>query len=121
MTLDEAITKIQNLPQRIADEGVAIMKEEVPHGETGELSKSIFSDINGNTIFVGTEIEYAKYVVHGRREVRPNWMKDGKPRKPFSLHWTQGGVDVFAMRSGPVKPNDFVERTAKRLSKMKFL
>lgn len=113
MSLNDMIQKLSTLKQRIADEGVAIMRGEVPHGETGRLEKSIFSEINGDTIFIGTEIEYAKYVVYGRGEVRPVRAK--------SLHWTQGGKDVFAMKAGKVDANDFVKKTADKLSKTKFL
>lgn len=121
MNINEAIEKLLSLPQRVADEGVAIMREEVPRDKDG-LYESIFSEVSGNTIFIGTEKEYAYYVQNGRGEVVPSWKKEGRPpSKPFSLHWENSRYgDVFAMRAGPTKPNDFVGRTAKRLARFKF-
>lgn len=113
MTLNEAIEKLQTLAQRVADTGVEIMREEVPK-RTNELADSIFSEISGDTVFIGTEKAYAKYVEYGRGEVRPKGKKNGGANV---LHWD----DVFAMRARPTKPNDFVGRTAKRLARTKFL
>lgn len=112
MNIDEAIAKMLSLPQRVADEGVAIMKEEAPR-RTGELRESIISEVTGEQIFIGTDKEYAYYVQNGRGEVTP--------KRRIWLHWEDPYGEVFTKRAGPAKPNDFVGRTAKRLARMKFL
>ena len=96
MTIDDAIRRLNELPPKIGREGEAIMQSEVPV-DTGKLPASIgWRMLSTSTISIGTDIPYAKYVEHGRGEVRPVRRK--------ALHWD----DVFAMRSRPTKPNDFV-------------
>lgn len=106
MTINEALLKLQNLPQRIADEGVDLMKQEVPY-DKGDLEKSIHAEVSTSSVFIGTDIHYAKYVQFGRGPVYPVQKK--------VLHWEGKYGDVFAMRAGPAKANDFVGRTARRL------
>lgn len=106
MTINEALLKLQNLPQRIADEGEQMMKDEVPI-RTGELHDSIHSEVSTSSVFIGTSKHYAKYVEFGRGPVYPVQKK--------VLHWEDKYGDVFAMRAGPAKANDFVGRTARRL------
>lgn len=54
----------------------------------------------GVSILVGSDLGYAKVHHEGRGEVTPVNAK--------VLHWRVGGVDVFAMRSGPVRPNRYL-------------
>lgn len=62
---------------RIADEAVDIMKAEVPQaGEhpwsTGNLAKSIHKESEGEFVrYVGSNLGYARFVEHGRRDVKP--------------------------------------------------
>lgn len=104
LTISAAIDKLQGLPPKIGQAGQQIMQSEVPV-KTGKLQASIgWRMLSTSTISIGTDIPYAKFVEYGRGEVRPVRKK--------ALHWD----DVFAMRSSPTKPNDFVGRTASRLS-----
>lgn len=123
LTIDEAISRIEGMAKKVADVAVQIMQSECPK-RTGALAAGIHATPEGkNAFFVGPENqEVANYVVHGRKEVTPEyrWVigKDGK-RHRHALHWKQG-VNVFAMRSKAVPPNDFVEETKSRLESMTF-
>lgn len=106
MTVAECITKLEGLVPRIAEQGAVIMREEVPV-RTGALKASISATPQGTeSYFVGTSIEYAKYVEHGRGPV--------VPKKARVLHWFDG-KDIFAKSVVGVPKNDFVGRTISRL------
>ena len=109
MTLDEAINKINRIRTEAPAEGARIMKEEVaPHSKTGALQASIDAiPLGMDTWSIGTNIHYAKYIRYGRGEVRPINKK--------SLHWIEGGGDVFSMYSSPTQPDNFTGRTADKL------
>lgn len=107
LTIDGAIEKLLQLPEKIGRAGAEIMRDEVPN-KTGALAASVTYEVSGDTIFIYTDKPYAKYVEYGRGEVRPVRAK--------ALHWD----DVFAMYSSPTKPNDFVGRTKQRLESMTF-
>lgn len=111
LSIDEAISALEGLGQKIADTAEKIMLEEAPV-RTGGLARSIRQErMDESTWWIGTDIFYADYVEHGRGVVRPVRAK--------VLHWYDG-VDVFTMRAGPSKPNPFAERTANRLKGMSF-
>lgn len=110
MSIDEAIDKILQLPQKVGEKGVEIMKNEVPY-KKGGLYNSIKYEVMGSSVFIGTDKEYAKYVEYGRGEVRPV--------KKQALMWE--GLPHPVMRSSPTKPNDFVGRTASQLSGVTFI
>lgn len=55
-----------------AEEGLKILKEEVPKGPTGELEKSCWSEVRGKTVELGTNVPYAKYIDgEGKTEASP--------------------------------------------------
>lgn len=106
MGVEELVTALETLKDRVIEQGVEIMKEEVPV-RSGALRDSIHSEpMGGEVYFIGTDIEHAKYVENGRGEVRPVTKK--------ALHWYDG-ADIFSMYARPTKPNDFVGRTARKL------
>lgn len=113
-TLDMIVKKQIN---EIANRAVEIMKEEAP-SDTGKLRESIKKEqVSNNEIFVGTDLEYAYYVEHGRGEVKPKRAKalwgDG-----IDKHWTKywGSRPSHPIPyAGPAKANDLVGRTAKRI------
>lgn len=106
VTLDNFEEYLQYRLRQFADKGAEIMSQEVPK-RSGDLSKAIKVDPEGNGYMIWANKPYAYYVEYGRGEVRPK-------NKPV-LHWVDGGKDVWAMRSSPTKPNDFVGRTVTRL------
>ncbi len=68
---------------------------------TGTLRRSITSTATPTLGTVGTNLKYAKAVHDGRGEVRPV--------RARVLRWVApGGAVVFAMRSGPTRPNPFL-------------
>lgn len=107
MTVNELITALENFPQKVATNCESIMKTEVPV-RTGNLRDHIKVDWMTNTsFFCGTDdVEYAKYVYHGRRGFGPTRKK--------VLHWYDG-ADIFTMHVGPVSANDYLKRTISRL------
>lgn len=117
MSIQEAIDFIRDLPKRIGEKGAEAMKEEFgagrPYSEGNRTYNSIDYEVNGSSVFIGTDTEGAYYVQNGRRDVYPVRAK--------ALHWKgRSGEDVFSQHSGAVKPDDFVGRTAKRISAMDF-
>lgn len=117
MTLIQAIAFLEGLPKKIGTKGVEVMKEEFNHKDrpyaTGATEKSFHYEIAGDIIFIGSDTPGAKWVQKGRGAVRPksaNW-----------LHWkSPTGSDVFAKYSRPVKADDYIGRTARRLEQMDF-
>lgn len=70
---------------------------------TGHLRRSIASTATPEEGTVGTNVPYARAVHDGRGEVRPV--------RARVLRWVMpNGTVVFAMRSGPTKPNPFLRR-----------
>lgn len=102
---------------------VSVMKEEAPRGMTGKLREGIGYRIEENPgvfqAIISSKAPYTTWVVNGRGEVRPI--------RAHCLHWVQAGgwsgqafvrsgpVEVFAMRSGPTKPNNFPGRAKARM------
>lgn len=114
MTIEETIVKLNNLPRQIADFAVQAMQNEVPK-RTGKLASSIHAEVvSENTVSIVADAEYANIVWKGRKEV--------KPVNARVLHWNDwpGGGDVFSMRAKETEPNDFVERTVKRIREHQF-
>lgn len=117
MTIVQAIAYLEGLPKKIGAKGVEVMKEEFNHKDrpyaTGETTKSFHYEVMGDFIFIGASTPGAKWVEHGRGEVRP--------KRANMLHWkSPTGGDVFAMRARPVKADKYIERTARRLENMDF-
>lgn len=114
MKVETALERLKRIKDNIATYGVVLMQNEMPK-RTGQMAASVQSSINGDTITIGTPKEYAPIVVTGRGEIRPRTAK--------ALHWKgwPNGGDVFAMRSGPVKPNDFLIRTIKAIRETNWL
>ena len=112
LSIDEGISRIQNILPKIAEVAVAVMRDECPK-RTGKTADSIMATpVGTNSVFVGPAAQkVAGHIVHGRGEVFPKRKK--------ALHWNEG-YDVFAMRSSAVPPNDFVGRTKDRLESMTF-
>lgn len=123
MTIMEAINKIGNLQNTVADVGISIMKGEIPK-RTGALANSVHAEVDFGTVRIiagDGDVNYARFVNDGRGEIRP--------KSARALHWVEGhgpyaelpgGGDVFSMRSKPTKPNDFAERTIRRLKSINF-
>lgn len=102
---------------------VQVMREEAPRGMTGKLREGIgyrIEEVPGMfKATISSKAPYTMWVVNGRGEVRPI--------RAHCLHWIQAGgwsgqafvrsgpVEVFAMRSGPTKPNDFPGRARARM------
>lgn len=111
LTIMQAIQKIQGFPQRVAKGSEAAMRSEfASHNDTGKTASTLYSEINGNTIFVGfpESSKGAYFVQNGRKAVRPV--------RANVLHWnTPKTGEVFTMYARPVKPDDFVGRTIKRI------
>lgn len=126
-SLAEEIRKqaIQEL-DKIADDGVRLMKEFCPQGgkpwSTGALKASIRKEKTGEySRFIGTDIRaengfpYAEAVDQGRRGVSPkNYFFPGEDQPRLYLK----GYDVW-LRPGksvdPAKAQHFVERTIEAL------
>lgn len=117
MTLIQAIAFLEGLPEKVGVKGLQVMKEEFNHKDrpyaTGETNKSFHYEVAGNFVFIGAESKGAYYVEKGRKAVRP--------KRANMLHWkSPTGADIFAMYSKPVKADDYIGRTVKRLKTMDF-
>ena len=98
---DDIIARCRVLAEELVDEGVRVMQMEVPV-KTGGLQRSIKKEtLSDHSWFIGTDIEYATYVEHGRGPVFPRVKK--------ALYWPELRHPVA--KAGPAKANLFVERT----------
>lgn len=116
-TLLQAIALLEGLPEKVGQAGEEIMKAEFGNNRkyaTGKTYASIHHEVLSNDlVFIGTDSENAHWVLNGRGAVRPKRAK--------WLRWEEPGQGyVFAKYSRPVKPDDFVGRTAKKLLNMSF-
>lgn len=99
---------------RVSNRAKEIMLEEL-HSSlkgtgTGKLEASIAVEpVDVIDRFVGTHLDYAKYVVGGRKEVKPIRAK---------VLWGEGierNIGHPILYAKPVKANDFVGRTADKI------
>lgn len=96
---------------RIADEAVEIMRSECPQKgknvwTTGNLAKSIHKESEGEFVrLVGTDVPYAKFVEHGRRDVRPVRAK--------ALYLK--GLNIWTDYASFAPAQNFVEKTIAKL------
>ena len=70
---------------------------------TGALASTVKAEKVSKTLYhVGVTAKYGGWVNDGRGEVRPH----GK----YPLHWEDrgSGKDIYAYRSGPSKPRNFI-------------
>lgn len=122
-SITDVMVRIRELPEKVAERTVEIMKEEVPYGEGlhGHLRDTIRADrMADGTYTVGTH-KYTKGP-YGIREVgaiiragRPGL----KPRDDHGhefLQWHDDDGWHMAKEVGPAKPNKFVERTIERIN-----
>lgn len=116
MTLLQAIGLLEGLPHKVGEAGQGVMKEEFGSNRryaTGATLASIHYEVlSSDLVFIGASTPGAYWVEKGRGAVRPKSAK--------WLHWKDGSKDVFAKYSRPVKPDDYIGRTAKRLLNMSF-
>lgn len=117
-TLIQAIAFLEGLPRQVGRKGAEIMNEEFnakPHpyskGKTpGSFRYEVYG---GGFIFIFSDTPGAKWVEKGRGAVYPK-------RKPFLAWKSPDDKWVYAKSSRPVKPDDYIGRTAKRLQNTKF-
>lgn len=116
MTLLQAIAFLEGLPQKIGETGRDVMRQEFgsgrPWSEGDRTFNSFYYEVMGNIIFIGSNTEGAYWVQKGRGAVTPKTKR--------WLHWEHSGRDYFAKYSSPVKADDYIGRTAKRLQSMDF-
>lgn len=119
LSLDEAISKIDGILDRVALEAQAYMKESIrtkADNPTGALEKSIdIRNIGSNARGIGSSLSYAKFANDGRGPVR---VKNKK-----YLHWVYprpNGQDFFAKEVGPAEGLHFIEDTAEHLRNTQF-
>lgn len=69
-----------------------------PAHEGGELRESISFHLNGHSLIVRADAPYALFVEMGTRPhiIRPHPRPSLSGRGQHSLHWTEGGEDIFA-------------------------
>lgn len=98
---DDITERCRVLSEQLVEEGVEVMKHEVPV-KSGDLQASIHSEtISDHSWFIGTDIFYAKFVSQGRGPVYPVVKQ--------ALYWPELKHPVG--RAGPARSNKFVERT----------
>ena len=120
MKIAALIQKIETYPDRLADEGVKIMKEEVPVGKTGELKGSINSEpVDTWTRSVGSSVFHAKCARYGRGPVSPVRKKalswEDYSGTQTSVHHGVPGQIIITKHAAAAPPNEFTIRTATRL------
>ena len=120
MKIAALINRIETYADRLADEGVEIMKIECPVGLTGGLKSSIHKSGNGEwERTVGTDLLYARAVTHGRKAVYPKgnyylkWIEYSGSQSSIHHGWSTGLVK--AKHSSATSPNPFDTRTALKL------
>lgn len=113
LTIMQAIAKIKGFPERVAKGSEAAMRAEfAKHNDTGYTASTLYSEMEGDTIFVGYPVSEehpgAYYVQHGRGAARP---KDAR-----MLHWnTPKTGEVFTMYARPYKGDDYIGRTIRAI------
>lgn len=108
MTISECLNRLDMFPYKVANEGMNILRSHAsPHTKTGALERSIgVKEMSDSYIFIGTDIHYAKYVVHGRGEVTPN-------RPAYALYWE--GLPHPVPRARAYQGDNFVAPAANEL------
>ena len=102
---DDIIARCRVLSEQLVEEGVEVMKHEVPV-KSGDLQRSIKKEpLSDHSWFIGTDNEYAYYVEHGRGPVFPKGPPEGKK----ALYWPDLSHPVA--KAGPARANLFVQRT----------
>lgn len=121
MTIIQEIAFLKGLPKKIGETGKQIMKEEFNHKDrpyaTGKTAKSFHYEIMGDSIFIGSDTEGAKWVQKGRGPVTPKT----KPYIAFQLGVP--GSDAPWIRTKyarKVEADDYLGRTVKKLKSMDF-
>lgn len=124
-SISEAISRIERLPDKVADAGVDIMRIEVPVGPTGALKMSVSKEYAGKWVrLIAPHTHYTNYVHNGRGPVLPRkgkgiaWM--GYAGRQTSIHYDDPGMFYVRRYAGPAAPNKFCESTAKTLDGMHF-
>lgn len=116
LTIMQAIAKIKGFPERVAKGSEAAMRAEfAKHNDTGKTASTLYTEIEGETIFVGfpESSKGAYYVQNGRGAVTP--------KRARVLHWnTPKTGEVFAMYARPYKGDDFIGRTIKAIRAAEF-
>lgn len=125
-SVEEAMARIEALPDKVAKRGVEIMKVEVPIGMTGNMKANVRAESTGKwTREVGSRVDYAKYVIYGRGPVHASgfnhglrWM--GYEGRQTSVHHGDAGVLYARRTAGPAPENDYLTRTASALNAEHF-
>lgn len=125
MTIEEAISRIQKLGDKVAEQGKTYMKQELAkHRRTGGLEQSITKKkINDQTWSVYTDktVGGNGYGTYGQGRLILEGRGEVFPRRAQALHWkSKKGEDVFAMRASATKPDDFLGRTVNKLKSHHF-
>lgn len=125
MTIEEAISRIQKLGEKVAKQGQTYMQQELAnHKRTGKLEQSIKTQkINDNTWSVYTDrtVGGHGYGTYGQGRLILEGRGEIFPKRASVLHWKdENGHDVYAMRSRKTDPDDFLGRTVNKLKKHHF-
>ena len=122
-TITEVMARLRNLPERVAQYAVEVMKEEVPYGEgrNGHLRDTIKAEKMADGTYTVSTNKYTKGY-YGIREVGAS-VRKGRPGLTVRddhgfnvLKWRDYNGEWHSAHSvGPADPNDFVKRTQKRV------
>ncbi len=118
MTLIQAIAFLEGLPHKVGKKGAEIMNEEFnakehPYSKGKTPGSFKYELYGGSLIFIYSDTPGAKWVQKGRGAVYPK-------NKPFLAWEDPSGRWVYAKSARPVKPYDYIGRTAKRLQNTSF-
>ena len=95
-----------NYYEMLAEEYLTVMKRKIPK-KSGKLARSYSVVKKGDKFILGTNLDYAFSVINGRGKITA---KKGKV-----LHFKNDGKDVFVKSVGPVKGNNYLEKTTDRV------
>lgn len=134
-SITDVMVRLRRLPEKVAERAVEIMKEEVPLGPGigGHLRDTIKAEKMADDTYTVSTNKYPSTnggngAYYGIREVgaiiragRPGLVpkhESRNPHRPPALRWEDPftGAEVYRYSVGPASPNDFVERTIKRLN-----
>ena len=122
-TLTECMARLKRLPEKVAERGVEIMKEEITDttdgpGEPVHLADTVKATKNADGTYTISTNKYVGGGGYGVREVGAI-IRKGRPaleaRYAKVLRWKDSSGWHSAKSVGPAKPNDFVKRTKERL------
>lgn len=118
--IDNMIQRIETFVDRLADEGVKIMQEQVPVGRTGALKASVnWEVVDTWTNDIGSSIAHAHFARYGRGPVTatnaPLLVWEDYNGEQTSVHHGVPGKIMSKKKVKKAPPNNFTHRTATRL------